>query len=204
MNYELILKVAKFLCDFVFGIQGIRENIKTIAQKHAMRGTGALIVHLVNDYLIKELPLIRDRLNYGMGGGIDFKFGWEIEPKYNHYVNASVVEYEDDNEYFNIDPENDVRFTERTNARYWEKLEGMGYDDTLGVLTKGQISDFYRDVLGMGRLQPRKPSDYDDIQDFLVDLFRIGANPMEFREDGTYNPIDDIINKSEEDYGYTK
>lgn len=32
----------------------------------------------------------------------------------------------DDNEYFNIDPEADVRFTERTNERYWERLEGMG------------------------------------------------------------------------------
>lgn len=25
-----------------------------------MRGTGALLVHIVNDYLIKELPVVRD------------------------------------------------------------------------------------------------------------------------------------------------
>ena len=102
-----------------------------------MRGTGALVVHLVNDYLIKELPFIRDRLNEGMGNDFDFKFGWELDSKYRHYVNVKLVEYEDDNEYFNIEPEKDVAFTERTNARYWEKLDGMGDNDSLGVLTKG-------------------------------------------------------------------
>ena len=80
----------------------------------------------------------------------------------------------------------------------------MGYGDSLGVLTKRQIRDFYRDVLGMGRLQPKKPRDYDDIQDFLVDLFKIGANPISLKGGELNNPIDDILNKSEEDYGYTK
>ena len=44
----------------------------------------------------------------------------------------------------------------------------------------------------MGRLQRNKPKDYDDIMDFLVDLFKDGANTIEFnltanefyREDG--------------------
>ena len=52
----IILKVAGFLCDYVFNIQFMRENIKTVATKHAMRGTAGLLVHIVNDYLIKELP----------------------------------------------------------------------------------------------------------------------------------------------------
>jgi len=67
----------------------------------------------------------------------EFRSLWETEPKFRKYGNVRVVEYEDDNEYFNIEPELDVRFTERTNARYWEMLEGMSDDDTLGVLTKG-------------------------------------------------------------------
>lgn len=31
LNTNIIGKVAKFLCDYVFHIQSIRENIKTIA-----------------------------------------------------------------------------------------------------------------------------------------------------------------------------
>lgn len=208
LNADILMKVSRFLCDYVFHISGIRENIKTIAQKHAMRGTGALLVHMVNDYLIKELPFVRDTIWESVnesGKDVDrIKFGWETNDHFNHYGNVTVLEYEDDNEYFNIDPDKDIRFTDRTNARYWEKLEGMEYEDSLGVLTKGQIRDFYRNVLGMGRLQPKKPKDYDDVCDFLVDLFKIGANPISYENGELKNPIDDIFNKSEEDYGYTK
>jgi len=205
LNHDILLKVAKFLTEYVFHIQGIRENMKTIAHKHAMRGSAALLVHIVNDYLVKELPFVRDMMYEGEED-TPMKFLWETDSQFRNYGNVKVLEYEDDNEYFNIDPEKDVLFTERTNDRYWEQLENMGYDDTLGVLTKGQIKDFYRNVLGMGRLQPSKSMHYDDVADFLVDLFKIGANPIEWDkgEEEFYNPIDDIENKSEEDYGYTK
>ena len=111
--------------------------MKTIAQKHAMRGSGALLVHLVNDYLIKELPKIRDSitLDETAKGNIPI-LGWEADSYFKNHGNVRIQEYMDDNEYFNIDPTRDVRFTERTNERYWEKLEGLGYDDSLGVLTK--------------------------------------------------------------------
>ena len=210
LNHKnVVLKVAKFLCEYVFNIQFIRENIKTIATKHAMRGTSALLVHIVNDYLIKELPFVRERIieEADKESGIDIKFGWEIHPdKFLNYGNTLVLEYEDDNEYFNIEPEKDVRFTERTNARYWEKLANMGDDDKLGVLTKAQIRDFYRNTLGMGRLQPKKPKNYDDICDFLVDLFKTGANPIAWDSENQelQNPIDEIAYDSEEKYGYTK
>ena len=117
-----------------------------------MRGSHALLAHIVNDYLIKELPVVRDMLGESTSTTSAVKFMWEIDSNFNNYGNVKVLEYEDDNEYFNIDPSNDVRFTERTNARYWEQLEGMSDDDSLGVLTKGQIKDFYRNVLGMGVL----------------------------------------------------
>ena len=112
----------------------------------------------------------------------------------------------DDNEYFNIEPEGDVQLTQRTNARYWEKLARMSDEDTLGVLSKAQIRDFYRNALGMGRLQPKQPSNYDDICDFLVDLFKIGANPIAWDKNNQelHNPIDNIIYDSEEKYGYSK
>lgn len=120
---NIVFKVAKFLCDYVFSIQFMRENIKTIATKHAMRGTAGLLVHIVNDYLIKELPLTKEHIMEDAPAGLEFQFGWESQPdKFKNYGNVNVIEYEDDNEYFNIDPENDVRFTQRTNARYWEKL----------------------------------------------------------------------------------
>ena len=137
INDEIMDRVSKFLCDYVFHIQAIRENIKTISQKHAMRGTGALLVHIVNDYLIKELPVVRD-LIYEEGNGElnKIQFEWEVEPRFRNYGNVKVLEYEDDNEYFNIDPEADVRFTPRTNARYWEQLEGMADSDQIGVFTK--------------------------------------------------------------------
>ena len=202
---SVVFKVAKFLCDYVFNIQFMRENIKTVATKHAMRGTAGLLVHIVNDYLIKELPLVRERLV--QDDDIDIKFGWEVQPdKFLNYGNVNVLEYMDDNEYFNIEPTKDVRFTERTNARYWEKLANMGDDDKLGVITKAQIRDFYRNTLGMGRLQPKKPKDYDDVCDFLVDLFKIGANPIAWDNDNRElnNPIDEIAYDSEEKYGYTK
>lgn len=203
----IVFKVAKFLCDYVFNIQFTRENIKTVATKHAMRGTSGLLVHIVNDYLIKELPIVKDRITYGDDSKLvnGFKFGWESQPdKFRNYGNVTVLEYEDDNEYFNIESSRDVRFTERTNARYWEKLEGMDDSDSLGVLTKGQIRDFYRNSLGMGRLQPKKPRDYDDICDFLVDIFKIGANPISLDNDELRNPVDDIIFDSEEKWGYTR
>jgi hypothetical protein len=130
------MRVAKFLKDYALHVLNIRENIKTIAQKHAMRGTGALLVHIVNDYLIKELPIVRDMMYYGKDEDT-VKFLWETDNRFRNYGNVKILEYEDDNEYFNIEPTKDVRFTERTNERYWEKLEGMGYDDSLGVLTKG-------------------------------------------------------------------
>lgn len=187
----------------------MRENLKTIAIKHAMRGTAGLLAHVVNDYLVKELPDVRDRAwaDSGEDAPAKMKFGWEIEPeKFLNYGNVKVLEYMDDNEYFNIEPEADVRFTERSNARYWEKLEGMGDDDTLGVLTKAEIRDLYRNQLGMGRLQRDMPRSYDDVCDFLVDLFRIGANPIRWDKDSgeLNNPIDDIAYDSEEKYGYTK
>ena len=131
LSNEIMMKVSWFLCDYVFLVQDIRENMKTIALKHAMRGSGALLAHVVNDYLIKELPKVRDLV------GSDLKFGWESDNGFRNYANVKILEYEDDNEYFNIEPEKDVRFTERTNARYWEQLYGMGDDDSLGVLTKG-------------------------------------------------------------------
>ena len=59
---DVVFKVAKFLCDYVFNIQFMRENIKTVATKHAMRGTAGLLVHIVNDYLIRELPIVKERL----------------------------------------------------------------------------------------------------------------------------------------------
>jgi hypothetical protein len=73
-----------------------------------------------------------------------------------------------------------VKFTARTNARYWEELEGMEDSDQIGVFTKKQIKDFYRDMLGMGRIDERKPMEYDDVVDFLVDIFKIGANPIKW------------------------
>ena len=111
---DVVLEVAKFLCDYAFNIQFMRENIKTVATKHAMRGTAGLLIHIVNDYLIKELPLVKERIiaEDDLERGIDIKFGWESQPdKYLNYGNVTVLEYMDDNEYFNIEPEADVRFT---------------------------------------------------------------------------------------------
>lgn len=192
LDVGMLDKVSQFLCDYVFYLQGIRENIKTISQKHAMRGTGALLIHMVNDYLLKELPVVRDNLEGQFPDGTrKFSFGWEEDNRFYNYGNVKVLEYEDDNEYFNIEPTQDVRFTERTNERYWEKIGGLqGYDDSLGVLTRGQIRDFYRNALGMGRLQPNAPSEHDDISDFLVDLFKIGANPIAYVDGELKNPID--------------
>ena len=207
INDEIMDRVSKFLCDYAFHIQSIRENIKTISQKHAMRGTGALLVHIVNDYLIKELPIVRDLMYEEADGKMKkVEFEWEVEPRFRNYGNVKVLEYEDDNEYFNIDPSADVSFTARTNARYWEELEGMEDSDQLGVFTKKQIKDFYRDTLGMGRIDERKPMEYDDVVDFLVDIFKIGANPIKWdnSDKSLQNPIDDITNNLEEDYGYTR
>ena len=101
-----------------------------------MRGTGSLLVHIVNDYLLKELPDVRNDI---IGDKSDWvTVGWEDEnSKFHNHGNVKIVEYEDDNEYFNIDPEKDVRFTSRTNDRYWEKLSGMSDDDRIGAISKG-------------------------------------------------------------------
>lgn len=202
LNQGLLISVAGFLRDFARHVQEVRENVKTIAQKHAMRGTGALVVHLVNDYLQKELPAIRDSV---VGDSGSLPLGWEEQTRYANHGNVQLLEYEDDNEYFNIEPTADVVGSDSLNSRYWEQLEGLADDDSLGVLTKGQIADFYRNVLGMGRLQPKRPSDYDDVCDFLVDLFRTGANPIALDESGEIqNPIDDVLSRTESEFGYTR
>lgn len=153
VNSDIVLKVSDFLMQYSFNILNIRENMKTISQKHAMRGTGALLSHVVNDYLIKELPVIRDMISDDDSEDNKLMFGWEVEPsKYNNYCNVSILEYEDDNEYFNIDPENDVMFTPDTNERYWEKLPYIDSDQSLGVLTKQDIRNFYKNTLGIGEL----------------------------------------------------
>ena len=56
----------------------------------------------------------------------------------------------------------------------------------------------------MGYLQPKKPKSYDDVCDFLVDLFKIGANPISWNGSELNNPVDEIIYDSEEKYGYSK
>ena len=47
---------------------------------------------------------------------------------------------------------------------------------------------------------------HDDICDFLVDLFKIGANPIAWNEysQELHNPIDDLMYDSEEKYGYSR
>ena len=90
-----------------------------------MRGTGALLAHIVNDYLIKELPVVRDMIYSSSDSYGDIvEFGWEDEfGPFRNYANVKILEYEDDNEYFNINPtEQDVLLTEGTNERYWEQL----------------------------------------------------------------------------------
>ena len=43
-----------------------------------MRGTGALLVHIVNDYLVKELPIVRDMMYYGSDDE-KVRFMWESD-----------------------------------------------------------------------------------------------------------------------------
>ena len=129
--------MAGFLKTYTFHIMHLRENMKTISQKHAMRGTAALLAHVVNDYLVKELPHVRDMMYEGADEDVEIaRFMWEIDGRFRNYGNVKVVEYEDDNEYFNIDPDADVRFADGTNPRYWEQLAGMSYEDRLGVFTR--------------------------------------------------------------------
>ena len=56
----------------------------------------------------------------------------------------------------------------------------------------------------MGKLRSDLGKDYDGVRDFLVDLFRIGANPLKWQDGDVYNPIDDVIDRTEEEFGYTK
>ena len=103
LNHDCLIKVAEFLMKFTFHIQDIRENLKTMAQKHAMRGSGALLVHMINDYLIKELPDVRDMMCVDEQNKDSIPmFMWDIDSRFKNFANVSIVEYEDDNEYFNI------------------------------------------------------------------------------------------------------
>ena len=104
LNHTTLLRVSDFLCKYVFHLQAIRENVKTMCQKHAMRGTGALLLHVVNDYLMKELPTVRDMMCQDEEDPDAVPhFLWDTDPQFRNYANAKILEYEDDNEYFNID-----------------------------------------------------------------------------------------------------
>ena len=56
----------------------------------------------------------------------------------------------------------------------------------------------------MGKLRSDLGKDYDGVRDFLVDLFRIGANPLKWQDGDVYNPIDDVVARTEEEFGYSK
>ena len=218
-----ITNAVDIICDklttLVFEIHYVRNQLKRQAQFNAMRGTGSLLAHAINDWLLVSFPFDNfseitpkwaPKSTYAKtisSLGTDIAAIRELNAQidenqrlFRNYMNVSVVEYMDTTEYFNILPtpntdENDYSLS----ARYWEEtLNTLTDRDEAqsGVFSPNEIREFYRDSLSMNTLHSTTEVK-DDVEEFLISLYESGATDISVDETtsgGYVHPINDQTN----------
>ena len=224
---DVLEQVAEVFTDLVFKIHYMRNEMKRQAQFNAMRGTGSLLTHAINDFLLSKYPADKfqvvpkwapaeayeekmrelvEKGEYTKAAQLQKQIEENIE-LHRNFTNVDIVEYMDTTDYYNIQPtslysSND----ERLATRYWEQLSrSITNRDRaqLGELTPNEIRDFYRNGMSMRTLHSTTDVE-DDIEEFLVSLYESGASETHYDPDSNslVHPINDS-NIGDSSFAYT-
>ena len=216
---NIIEAVAQKLTDLVMSVHFMRNEMKRQAQFNAMRGTGSLLAHAINDFLLTKYPVTQfsviprwsDEPDYSKAleeaSGEGIQALSELKQKiqeniklFRNFTNVDIIEYMDTTEYFNIHPTG--IFTNDENvlkSRYWEQLKTAitnRDEPQLGVFSPNEIHDFYRNSLSMGALHSSTEVE-DDIEEFLISLYESGATDTYFdtEKNQFVHAINDVSNE---------
>ena len=206
---DILEVVADKLTELTFKIHAMRNEMKRQAQFNAMRGTGSLLAHAINDFLLTKYPTEQfdvvprwsAKKSYGglekkiyEDGGIDemerLRQLSELQSRiseniklFRNYTNVDIIEYMDTTEYFNIHPTGLYTNDETLlSTRYWEQLSKAITDRDkaqLGVFSPNEIREFYRNRMSMGSLHATTEV-ADDIEEFLLSLYETGATDAHY------------------------
>lgn len=217
---DILEIVAEKLTELTFKIHAMRNEMKRQAQFNAMRGTGSLLAHAINDFLLTKYPTEQfdviprwsdersysDRMKELAESG-DINALAELQARieeniklFRNYTNVDIIEYMDTTEYFNIHPTGLYTNDEvLLSTRYWEQLSKAITDRDkaqLGVFSPNEIREFYRNRMSVGSLHSTTEVE-DDIEEFLLSLYETGATDASYNaETGEIvHPINDIANE---------
>lgn len=209
---DILDVIADKLTELVFKIHAMRNEMKRQAQFNAMRGTGSLLAHSINDFLLTKYPTEQfdvvprwsDKKSYDgrvkaitNDGDIDeaerLRQLSELQALitesirlFRNYTNVDIIEYMDTTEYYNIHPTGLYTNDEvLLDSRYWEQLsKAITNRDKaqLGVFSPNEIREFYRNKLSMGSLHSSTEVE-DDIEEFLLSLYETGATDIYYDEE---------------------
>ena len=217
---DILEIIADKLTDLTFKIHSMRNEMKRQAQFNAMRGTGSLLAHAINDFLLTKYPTEQfdviprwsDEKSYSnkikeIIAQDDLTALSELQAKINeniklfrNYTNVDIIEYMDTTEYFNIHPTGIYTNDEvLLDTRYWEQLSKAITDRNkaqLGVFSPNEIREFYRNRMSMGSLHATTEV-VDDIEEFLLSLYETGATDAHYDPETAeiIHPINDIANE---------
>lgn len=217
---DILEIIADKLTDLTFKIHSMRNEMKRQAQFNAMRGTGSLLAHAINDFLLTKYPTEQfdviprwsdeksysDKIKEIIAQG-DLTALSELQAKideniklFRNYTNVDIIEYMDTTEYFNIHPTGIYTNDEvLLDTRYWEQLSKAITDRNkaqLGVFSPNEIREFYRNRMSMGSLHATTEV-VDDIEEFLLSLYETGATDAHYDPETAeiIHPINDIANE---------
>ena len=217
---DILEIIADKLTDLTFKIHSMRNEMKRQAQFNAMRGTGSLLAHAINDFLLTKYPTEQfdviprwsDEKSYSdkikeIIAQDDLNALSELQAKideniklFRNYTNVDIIEYMDTTEYFNIHPTGIYTNDEvLLDTRYWEQLSKAITDRNkaqLGVFSPNEIREFYRNRMSMGSLHATTEV-VDDIEEFLLSLYETGATDAHYDPETAeiIHPINDIANE---------
>ena len=210
---DILEDLADAFTDLVFRIHYIRNELKRQAQFNAMRGSGSLLTHAINDFLLvkypyqgfhqfipkwagseayehvmKEIVQSADKTESQKIADVKDLLGLISDRVglYRNYTNVSVIEYMDTTDYFNVQPTSIYTNDDsRIGTRYWET--------TLPTITN-------RNLPQVGALTPNDIQDFyrnglsmgllhpvteveDDVEEFLISLYESGAGEVHYDEE---------------------
>ena len=163
---EVLSSVSGILTDMCNAIVGIREKLKTQAQRNYMRGSFLLISYVVSEYLKKNLPLQYPELLTYLSNYYYLK--GEKNPANQSDWAVDIVEYIDTTEYYNLstDTSKYALNGNTVNLPFW-KDEDAGIAG-VGIALK-DIERFYLSTLNIKTVASETSS-------FLNVIYDLGAD----------------------------
>lgn len=182
INEKMLEDVKKLLVNIVDQIRGIREYLKSHAQRTYMKGTFLLIAYIINEYLNNNTIPTLKKLDY---------LDQEVDYSQN---TVKLIEYVDQTQYNNLQTDIKEDADNRdVNPAFWEGTAANGNAneldttnifrpaDKLKLVTSPsfayrEIEKFYLDVLNNVTGQSRLKAQDRDIYSFLSAVFAVGAD----------------------------